>query len=39
MITACPKDSLVNGSVGAVARGPKDKDFIESEKVNAGFMA
>jgi len=31
-VAACPKGSLVIGSVGAVARGLIDKDFIEKKK-------
>ncbi len=38
-VMACPKDSLIIGSVGAVARGLIDKDFIEKKKGECNLCA
>jgi 4Fe-4S ferredoxin len=38
-VQVCPKGELVIGSVGAVARGLIDKDFIEKRKVACAFCA
>jgi 4Fe-4S ferredoxin len=38
-VQACPKGALVIGSVGAVARGLIDKDFLEKRKVECVFCS